>query len=128
MHAGVLQRPLDLGTEHVPGHAHDEQFAESGVEQQLGRHRLSLQPRMLAKGCWPGKFGQDFLLHGREARGSAYEAFVALLQAIERLLRGVVSRDDARRSRLAIPLQIGHGRLADALSQDKQLALERNLR
>jgi hypothetical protein len=38
----------------------------------------------------PGKFGQDFLLHGRKARGSAYEAFVALLQAIERLLRGVV--------------------------------------
>jgi hypothetical protein len=26
----------------------------------------------------------------REARGSAYEAFVAMLQAIERLLRGVV--------------------------------------
>ena len=36
--AGVFRRPWDLGTEHVPGDAHDEQFAESGVEQQLGRH------------------------------------------------------------------------------------------
>ena len=52
--------------------------------------RLSLQPRDGGEGMLALEVRPDFLLHGREARGSAYEAFVALLQAIERLLRGVV--------------------------------------
>ena len=49
----VLQRAHDLGRDDVARDAHDEQLAETCVEEQLGGTRESLQPRIVAYGRCP---------------------------------------------------------------------------
>ncbi len=44
----VLERAEDRRSKHVARNAHDEQLSEPGVEDELRRTRLSLQPRIVA--------------------------------------------------------------------------------
>ena len=84
----VLQRAQDLRSEDVAGDAHDEELAEAGVEDQLGRHPAVAAAENGGEGllaiCERLK---DFPRCGRKSRAAADEAGVALLQAPERLLR-----------------------------------------
>ena len=87
MAPGVLQAPCDFRRHHIPRDADDEQLAKTRFEDQLRRHaRIAAAQDRRVGMLPPREVGEDFLLHGREARGAGDEAFVSGLEAVECLV------------------------------------------
>ena len=88
--AAILHRAHHLGRDDVPGHTHDEQLAEAGIENQLGRHARVAAADDGGEGALGfGELGQDLLLHRRKPRFATDEAFVARHEALQRVISGV---------------------------------------
>jgi len=89
--ARVLHRAHDLGRDHVPGDANDEQLAEPRVEKQLDGHARIAAAEDRRVGLLPGReLLQDLFPHRREPGLAAEEAFVPGYEPRERLLCGVL--------------------------------------
>ena len=81
------KRPHHLGRDDIARDTNDEQLAETGVEDQFGRHAgIAASEDGRVRALTLGECGEDLLLHGRKARFAADEAVVAGDQARERLV------------------------------------------
>ena len=93
MHCRVLERAHHLRRDDVAGHAHDEELAESGVEQELWRHaRVAAADDGGVGMLAPGEVGQDLFLHRRKPGLAAEEALVAGDEAQQRFIGRVAGR------------------------------------
>jgi hypothetical protein len=83
----ILQTPRDFQREHISCDADNEQLAESGVEDQLGRHARIAATQDGGIGMLPlGKISENFLLHRWKSRRPGDKSRVPCFQALQGVL------------------------------------------